>query len=45
MNVFSLNWWVSTFVSTLITMGMIYLIKRVTASVNIPVVSEVAQAV
>lgn len=45
MNVFSLNWWVSTFVSTLITMGMIYLIKRIAANVNIPVVSDVAAAV
>ena len=45
MNIFSLNWWVSTFVSTLVTMAFIYIIKRVTASVNIPIVSTVAQEV
>ena len=45
MNVFSINWWVSTFVSTLVTMVFIYLIKTLTAKVNIPVVSDVAQAV
>jgi len=45
MNVFSINWWVSTFVSTLVTMVFIYMIKRLTAKVNIPVVSDVAAAV
>jgi len=45
MNVFSVNWWVSTFVATLVTMVFIYLIKRLTASVKIPVVSDIAQAV
>ena len=45
MNIFSVNWWVSTFVSTLVTMFFIYLIKRLTAQVNIPVVSDVAAAV
>jgi len=45
MNVFSINWWVSTFVSTLVTMVFIYLIKKLTAKVNIPVVSDVAAAV
>lgn len=45
MNIFSINWWLSTIVSTLVTMGMIYLIKKVTASVHIPVVSDVAAAV
>lgn len=45
MNVFSLNWWVSTLVSTLVTMVFIYLIKKLTASVNIPVVSDIAAAV
>lgn len=45
MNVFSLNWWVSTLMATLVTMVFIYLIKRATAAVNIPVVSEIAQQV
>lgn len=45
MNIFSVNWWVSTLVSTLVTMAFIYLIKKATAAVNIPYVSEMAQAV
>ena len=45
MNVFSLNWWLSTFVSTLVTMVFIYLIKKATAKFNVPVVSEIAAAV
>ena len=45
MNIFSLNWWVSTFVSTLVTMCFIYLIKKTTAKFNIPLVSTVAQEV
>ncbi len=42
MNVFSINWWVSTLVSTLVTMCFIYAIKKFTAKVNIPVVSDMA---
>lgn len=45
MNVFSINWWVSTIVSTLITMVMIYAIKKVATQYNIPVVSTVAEGV
>ena len=45
MNVFSLNWWISTFVSTLVTMVFIYLIKKLTAKFNVPVVSDIAAAV
>lgn len=45
MNVFSVNWWVSTLVSTLVTMVFIYLIKRATSAVNIPVLSDIAQEV
>lgn len=45
MNVFSLNWWISTLVSTLVTMAFIYIIKKFTAKVNIPVVSDIAQSV
>ena len=45
MNIFSLNWWVSTLVSTLITMCFILIIKKATSAVNIPVVSALAQEV
>lgn len=43
--IFSINFWVQTFVSTFITMIFIYLIKKIAGTVNIPVVSEVASAV
>lgn len=43
--IFSVNFWVQAFVSTFITMLMIYLIKKVAGTVKIPVVSDVAQAV
>ena len=42
---FSLNFWVQTFMSTLITMIMIYIIKQIAAKTNIPVLSDVAAAV
>lgn len=45
MNIFSINWVISTFVSTLVTMLFIYMIKKMTAKLNIPVVSDVAAAV
>lgn len=45
MNIFSLNWWLSTFVSALVMMAMFYIIKKVTAKFNIPVVSTIAQEV
>lgn len=45
MNIFSVNWWISTFISTLVTMCFIYLIKKLTANVNIPVVSDIVQSV
>lgn len=45
MNVFSPNWWLSTIASTMVTMVFIYLIKRFTSAVNIPVVSDVAAGV
>ena len=43
--IFSINFWVQTFVSTFVTMLMIYVIKKIAGAVNIPVVSEVASAV
>ena len=45
MNIFSINWWLSTFVSTLVTMIFIFFIKKMSARFNIPVVSEVVAAV
>lgn len=45
MGIFSMKFWVQAFVSTFITMLMIYLIKTISSKVNIPVVSDVAQAV
>ena len=43
--IFSVNFWMQTFISALITMFMIYLLKKMATAVNIPVVSEVASAV
>ena len=45
MNVFSVNWWVSAFCSTLLTMVFIYLIKKATQKVNIPILSDIASEV
>lgn len=42
---FTINFWVQTFVSTFITMVMIYLIKAVATKYNIPVVKTVAEGV
>ena len=39
------SWWVSMFVSTLTTMMFIYLIKKITKAVNIPVVSNVVEEI
>ena len=40
-----LSWWISMFISTLTTMLFIYLIKKITKAVNIPVVSTVVEEV
>lgn len=45
MNIFSLNWWTSTIAATFVTMCMIYLIKKATQKVQIPIVSDIAQEV
>lgn len=45
MNIFSLNFWVQTFISTLMTMFCIFIIKRATQKVEIPLVSQMAQEV
>ena len=39
------SWWIQMFVSTMITMLFIYLIKKITKAVNIPVVSNVVEEV
>ena len=39
------SWWISMFLSTLLTIIFIYLIKKATAKVNIPVVSDIVQEV
>ena len=39
------SWWIQMFVSTMITMLFIYLIKKITKAVNIPVVSTVVDEV
>lgn len=39
------SWWVSTIVSTLVTMVFIYLIKKVALRYNIPAVSTIAEEV
>ena len=44
-NLLKPSWWISMFMSTFMTMFFIYLIKKATATVEIPVVSNVAQEV
>ena len=41
----SLKWWGNQFITVFITLLVIYLIKKIAGTVNIPVVSEVANAV
>ena len=43
--ILSPSWWISVIASTLVTMAVIVLIKRVTQKVNIPVVSDMVQEV
>ena len=43
--IMSVNFWVSTFTSTLLTMVFIYLIKVVFGKVNVPVVSDIGAQV
>lgn len=42
---FSVNWWLSQFISVFMTMVFIYLIKLVLGKVNIPIASDIADAV
>lgn len=43
--ILSINFWVQTFISTFITMVMIYIIKQIANKTNMPVVSDVANAI
>lgn len=42
---FSVKWWVSQFISVFMTMVFIYLIKLMLGKVNIPIASDIADAV
>ena len=42
---FSPMWWVSMFINTFITLVFIYMIKKVFAKINVPVVSEMVESV
>lgn len=42
---FSVNWWLSQFISVFMTMVFIYLIKLMLGKVNIPIASDIADAV
>lgn len=41
----SVNFWLQLFLSTLMTMIMIYLIKKLSSKVNVPIVNEIVEAV
>ena len=43
--IFTISFWLQTFISTFITMLCIYAIKKLASSYNIPVVSTVADGV
>lgn len=42
---FSVNWWVSQFITVFITMVFIYLIKLILGKVNVPIASNIAESV
>lgn len=43
--IFTVNFWVQLFLSTFMTMVMIYLIKKASATVQIPVVKDIVESV
>lgn len=45
MQIFTPKFWLQAFVSTFMTMLMIYLIKQIAGKIQIPVVSNIAEAV
>jgi len=42
---FTVSFWVQLFLSTFMTMVMIYLIKKANTKLNIPVVSDIVEGV
>jgi len=44
-NIFSMSFWVNLFFTTFFTMLMIYLIKKASATLNVPIVSDIANVV
>jgi len=44
-SLFSPRFWIQIIISTIVTMILIYLMKRFFAKVNVPVLSDVAQSV
>lgn len=41
----SINWWLQLFLSTFMTMIMIYLIKKLSSKVNVPIVNDIVKEV
>lgn len=41
----SVNFWLQLFLSTFMTMVMIYLIKKLSSKVNVPIVKDIVDAV
>lgn len=41
----SVNFWLQLFLSTFMTMVMIYLIKKLSSKVNVPIVKDIVEAV
>ena len=42
---FSINWWISQFITVFITMVFIYIIKLILGKVNVPIASNIAESV
>lgn len=42
---FSVNWWVSQFITVFTTMVFIYLIKLILGKVNVPIASDIAESI
>lgn len=43
--IFTVNFWIQLFISTFMTMVMIYLIKKANQKLNLPVVSDIVEGV
>ena len=43
--IFTVSFWIQLFISTFMTMVMIYLIKKLNSKVAIPVVNDIVQSV